>query len=173
VYIHIYIYLYIHIYIYIHSVKELRSAGFSPDFIVCRAKKVIDKGSRNKISLFCNVEPENVLSIPDVSNIYHVPLLLLEQNFHNLISKKLNLNILQQEKLLSMGDLDMNKETVINDELVKSWDNMVKRIDEADDEVSIVLIGKYLIYIYISIYIFIYICIYICIYIYTFMDRRS
>jgi CTP synthase len=124
-----------------HSVKELRSAGFSPDFIVCRAKKVIDKGSRNKISLFCNVEPENVLSIPDVSNIYHVPLLLLEQNFHNLISKKLNLNVLQQEKL--KGALDVNKEMVINDDLVKSWDNMVKRIDEADDEVSIVLIGNY------------------------------
>jgi CTP synthase len=123
-----------------HSVKELRSAGFSPDFIVCRAKKVIDKGSRNKISLFCNVEPENVLSIPDVSNIYHVPLLLLEQNFHNLISKKLNLNVLQQEKL--KGALDVNKEMVINDDLVKSWDNMVKRIDEADDEVSIVLIGN-------------------------------
>ena len=130
--------------------KELRSAGFSPDFIVCRAKKVIEVGSKNKISLFCNVDKENVLSIPDVSNIYHVPMLLLKQNFHHLLSKKLNLNLIQQEKLKLLSEktgiineIKDKEKIIINDELVNSWESMVKRIDDASDDVSIALIGKY------------------------------
>ena len=134
--------------------KELRSAGFSPDFIVCRAKKTIEVGSKNKISLFCNVDKENVLSIPDVSNIYHVPMLLLQQNFHHLLSKKLNLNLIQQEKLKLLSgkseiiNINENKnkndnDIIINHELVSNWENMVKRIDDATDDVSIALIGKY------------------------------
>lgn len=135
--------------------KELRSAGFSPDFIVCRAKKPIEQGSKNKISLFCNVEQENVLSIPDVSNIYRVPMVLLEQNFHNLLSKKLNLNVIQEEKRRKVDHVDdiqnknedekivENVELVIDDSLVKSWGDMVERIDIATDVASIALIGKY------------------------------
>lgn len=131
--------------------KELRSAGFSPDFIVCRAKKAIEVSSKNKISLFCNVDKENVLSIPDVSNIYHVPLLLLQQDFHHLLSKKLNLNVIQQEKLRLLAGVETNmgaiadekKEMIINNDLVKSWEDMVVRIDSATDDVSIALIGKY------------------------------
>jgi CTP synthase len=133
------------------SVKELRSAGFSPDFIVCRAKKAIEVSSKNKISLFCNVDKENVLSIPDVSNIYHVPLLLLQQDFHHLLSKKLNLNAIQQEKLRVLAGVEAgvsaveeeSKEIIINKALVKSWEDMVVRIDSATDDVSIALIGKY------------------------------
>jgi CTP synthase len=130
-------------------VKELRSAGFSPDFIVCRAKKAIEVSSKNKISLFCNVDKENVLSIPDVSNIYHVPLLLLQQDFHHLLSKKLNLNAIQQEKLRVLAGVEAgameeeSKEIIINKSLVKSWEDMVVRIDSATDDVSIALIGKY------------------------------
>ena len=136
--------------------KELRSAGFSPDFIVCRAKKIIETGSKNKISLFCNVDQENVLSIPDVSNIYHVPLLLLQQNFHNLLSQKLNLKAIQDEKHAALPEEvqqqlegEGKKETMksqeinIDKSLVKSWEEMVSRIDSATDEVSIALIGKY------------------------------
>lgn len=135
-----------------HSVKELRSAGFSPDFIVCRAKKIIETGSKNKISLFCNVDQENVLSIPDVSNIYHVPLLLLQQNFHNLLAVKLNLKAIQDEKHAALPKEQQQselkekaneQEIKIDKSLVKSWEEMVSRIDCATDDVSIALIGKY------------------------------
>ena len=131
--------------------KELRSAGFSPDFIVCRAKKIIETGSKNKISLFCNVDQENVLSIPDVSNIYHVPLLLLQQNFHNLLAVKLNLKAIQDEKhaalpkeqVTELKEKVHEQEIKIDKSLVKSWEEMVSRIDCATDDVSIALIGKY------------------------------
>lgn len=71
--------------------KELRGLGLTPDFIVCRSKAVVETASRNKIGLFCNVAVENVLSIHDLTNIYHVPLLMLEQNFDALLAKRLGL----------------------------------------------------------------------------------
>ena len=40
-----------------HSVKELRSLGLTPDFIVCRSKEEVSLPTREKIGLFCNVPP--------------------------------------------------------------------------------------------------------------------
>jgi CTP synthase (UTP-ammonia lyase) len=44
-----------------------------------------------KLSLFCNVPEENVLSIFDVPDIYHVPLLMIQQNLPSLLLSRLNL----------------------------------------------------------------------------------
>lgn len=57
-----------------HSVKELRALGLAPDFIVCRSKEPLHTSSKEKISLFCNVRTDHVLSVYDVNNIYDVPL---------------------------------------------------------------------------------------------------
>ena len=62
-----------------HSVKELRSLGLSPDLIVCRSTGKIDAGTKAKISTFCHVPQTHVLSVHDVSNIYHVPLILVSK----------------------------------------------------------------------------------------------
>ena len=56
------------------STTELRSLGLSPDFIVCRGRTAVSSAAREKISMFCNVPFDNVLSVHDVSNIYHVPM---------------------------------------------------------------------------------------------------
>jgi CTP synthase len=53
----------------------------------------VEEHSREKISLFCNVDVDNVLSVPDVSNIFQVPLLLLEQDFHTLLADRLGLRL--------------------------------------------------------------------------------
>ena len=65
-----------------------------------------------------------------MSNIYHVPLLLLDQNFHHFLSKKLNLNLIQQEelKLLSettgiVNGIKDRENIIINEELVNSWES--------------------------------------------------
>ncbi|CAM9714690.1 unnamed protein product, partial [Laminaria digitata] len=63
-----------------HSVKQMRALGLAPDFIMCRGNRPIVDGARDKLSMFCQVPPERVVSVHDVSNIYHVPLLLLEQS---------------------------------------------------------------------------------------------
>ena len=137
-----------------HSVKELRSLGLTPDFIVCRSKSVIEKPSRDKIALFSNLPDEHVLTIPDVSNIYHVPLLMMDQNLHNLIAKRLGI---RDDDDISNNLSTINGNTIIKKEWKSSyeygesinnkyadlWIDMVKRIDHANEEVTIALIGKY------------------------------
>eukprot|EP01038_Epipyxis_sp_PR26KG_P012146 gene12146-16263_t len=102
-----------------HSVKELRALGLVPDFIVCRSKTTVEKSSKDKISLFCNVSPSNVLSIHDVPNIYHVPLLMLEQRFHELLDH------------------------IVDIKFKKSWEELAYRIDRAADVATVALVGKY------------------------------
>ena len=58
------------------TVKELRGLGLSPDMIVVRSAAMLLESTKAKIGSFCHVAPENVISVHDVSNIYHVPLLL-------------------------------------------------------------------------------------------------
>jgi len=64
-----------------HSVKELRSMGVQPDFIVCRSDHEISDKVRDKIALFCDVAPDEVVSCVDAPSIYEVPLRLYEQGF--------------------------------------------------------------------------------------------
>jgi CTP synthase len=61
---------------------DLRAVGLSPDVIVCRSKSPLDPAVRQKISDFCHVSVSQVVSVHDVSNIYHVPLMLAQQNVH-------------------------------------------------------------------------------------------
>ena len=63
-----------------HSVKELRSLGIQPDLIICRSEK-IPKAERNKISLFCNVNYENVIETVDVKTIYEAPISFHKEKF--------------------------------------------------------------------------------------------
>ncbi|CAM9753358.1 unnamed protein product [Heterosigma akashiwo] len=55
-----------------HGVKELRGVGLFPDVLVCRSSEPLLDGTREKLGIFCDVSPESVLSVYDVSNIYHV-----------------------------------------------------------------------------------------------------
>ena len=55
-----------------HSVKELRALGLSPDMIVVRSAEKLEESTKKKLGIFCQVAPENTLSVHDVSNIYHV-----------------------------------------------------------------------------------------------------
>lgn len=64
-----------------HSVKELRAIGVQPDFIVCRSDHEISSDVREKIALFCDVAPGDVLSCVDAESIYEVPLGLYKQKF--------------------------------------------------------------------------------------------
>ena len=115
-----------------HSVKELRALGLVPDFIVCRAKNELERGSREKISLFCNVPPERVLSMPDLSNIYHVPLILIQQSFHKLLVEKLNLNYIE----------GIEYESIENNNYYKEWNDLAVGIDSTTDTATIAVVGK-------------------------------
>jgi CTP synthase len=76
-----------------HSVKELRSLGVQPDFIVCRSDHEISTGVREKIAQFCDVPAHAVLSCEDSPSIYQVPMNLHAQRFDAMVCEKLNLGV--------------------------------------------------------------------------------
>jgi CTP synthase len=64
-----------------HSVQVLRSLGLFPDFLFCRSKEMLRPETIEKLSLFSQVKKERVISVFDVPNMFHVPLVLQEQGF--------------------------------------------------------------------------------------------
>ncbi|MFO0504075.1 MAG: CTP synthase, partial [Acidobacteriota bacterium] len=48
-----------------HSVKELRAIGVQPDILVCRSERPLGADVKEKIALFCDVEPRAVISASD------------------------------------------------------------------------------------------------------------
>ena len=107
-----------------HGVRDLRSLGLSPSIIFCRSTQPLMDSTKQKISDFCHVPVNNVLSVHDVSNVYYVPSLLQSQSLHT---------ILRQE-------LSLDRELVPD---LSSWQVMARSIEQASQTVTIALIGKY------------------------------
>ena len=133
-----------------HSVKELRSLGLSPNFIVCRSKSEIAVDTREKIGSFCNVPTERVLSLYDVPNIYCVPSEMLARNMDILICEQLNMRAYRKLETTiqdSNVDADGSRRATLRlqgDTLFKDkWIDMVYRMDVANKEVRIAMVGKY------------------------------
>lgn len=106
------------------SVKFLLSMGIQPDFIVCRGEKPIDKRRRERLAMFCNVSPENVINNPDESTPYAVPDTLERQEFAQ--------KILQ---LLELPDkpADLTK-----------WQSLLTSIETSKEKtVEVAIVGKY------------------------------
>lgn len=74
-----------------HSVKELRSMGIQPDFIVCRSSHTVDASIREKIANFCDVDADCVFENNDLPSIYDVPSHLKEQGFDSKVCERLGL----------------------------------------------------------------------------------
>jgi CTP synthase len=106
-----------------HSVAELREIGIQPDIIVARSEEPLSQGIREKIALFCDVDPEAVISAPDVDDIYKVPLSMHEQGLDEMTVKLLH---------LECDEPDLTE-----------WEALVERIDACKGRVTIALVGKY------------------------------
>lgn len=106
-----------------HAIRELYGAGIRPDFVVARSRKPVDEPRRKKIAINCNIEPEDVISAPDIESIYEVPL--------NFEKDKLGDRILEKFELKKKSGND------------KQWLAMVKRQKAAKREVRIGIVGKY------------------------------
>uniref|UniRef100_H2S608 CTP synthase n=1 Tax=Takifugu rubripes TaxID=31033 RepID=H2S608_TAKRU len=108
------------------SVRELRGLGLSPDLIMCRCSTPLETAVKEKISMFCHVEPSQVICVQDVSSIYKVPLLLEEQGVVNYFCQRLNMSVeTSPRKMLS------------------KWKEMADRSDRLLEHVTIALVGKY------------------------------
>ena len=75
-----------------HSVKELRSMGIQPDFIVCRSDHEVEASIRSKIASFCDVDADCVFENSDCASIYDVPNHLADQGFDVKVCERLGLD---------------------------------------------------------------------------------
>jgi CTP synthase len=122
-----------------HGVRDLRSLGLSPSVIFCRCTKQLFDSTKNKISSFCNVPPSHVLSVHDVSNVYHVPGLLESQNLHIILQDQLHLTTIAIPSTPSNSNASAN---LVPD--LKEWNAFAESVDTASETVTIALIGKYI-----------------------------
>ena len=107
-----------------HSVKELRSIGISPDILVCRSEKPISKEMREKMAMFCDVDPDAVIQNLTARSIYEVPMLMEEQGLDTIVLRK-----------LAMEDKPKD---------MQGWHDMVARIlKKYNKKVTIAVVGKY------------------------------
>lgn len=74
-----------------YAVRTLNSAGIQPDIIIARSAVSLDEVRKKKISIFCNVFPQDVISAPDAKTIYEVPLMFEKENLGNRILEKLKI----------------------------------------------------------------------------------
>ena len=107
-----------------HSVKTMLEQGVQPDIIVCRTERHLNEGMRNKIALFCNVDPTAVIESIDAESIYDVPLLMHEE--------KLDVEVLEKMKMPVQPEPDL-----------ENWKEFLQRLKNPKGEVTIGLIGKY------------------------------
>jgi len=109
-----------------HSVKELLSIGIQPDILLCRTDRYLSRDIKSKIALFCNVEEEAVITAKDVASIYEVPLVFAHEKVDQLALRYLRIEAAPPN--------------------LAKWEDLVHRVYNPKDEVTIGIVGKYVEY---------------------------
>ena len=109
-----------------HSVKELLSIGIQPDILLCRTDRYLSHEIKSKIALFCNVEEEAVVTAKDVASIYEVPLVFAHEKVDQLALRYLRIQAPKPQ--------------------LEKWEDLVRRVYNPKDEVTIGIVGKYVEY---------------------------
>ena len=106
-----------------HSVKELRSIGIQPDILLCRTDQYLSRDIKAKISLFCNVGIDAVVTAKDVECIYEVPLVFHKEGLDDKIVELLNIWTRAPR--------------------LEAWEKLVHKIQVLEQTVNIAIVGKY------------------------------
>lgn len=106
-----------------YAVRTLNSAGIQPDVIIARSEVPIDQPRKKKISIFCNVQEEDVISAPDIESIYEIPINFEKDNLGKLILRKFGVRVKKEN--------------------LKDWQKLVNVIKSAKKKVKIGIVGKY------------------------------
>ena len=106
-----------------HAVREVNRIGINPDFLICRSEHALDAPRREKLSRFCGVPPQHIITAANVKSIYEVPINFEEQGFADTVLKSFRMRPKRKDLV--------------------EWRGMLKRIEDAKKEVRIGVIGKY------------------------------
>lgn len=106
-----------------YAVRSLNAAGIQPDFIIARGERPLDEPRKLKLSENCNLRKEDIISAPDVSNIYEVPINFERDHLTNRILKKFDLSPRTSD--------------------LRQWRRLVRRAKNARTQVTIGIVGKY------------------------------
>ncbi|OGN35820.1 MAG: CTP synthase [Candidatus Yanofskybacteria bacterium RIFCSPLOWO2_12_FULL_41_8] len=106
-----------------HAVRAMNSAGIQPDIIIARSSQPLDDIRKQKVSIFCNVSAQNVISAPDISSIYEIPVNFEKDHLGSRIMEKFNLKPKEKNS--------------------RSWNNFVKKVKSSSKTVRIGIVGKY------------------------------
>ncbi len=106
-----------------HSVQKLREIGIQPDVLLCRCEQPIPKSQKDKIAMFCHVDRQAVIEVPDCDTIYGVPLSLREGGLGSVLLQKFGMDDTQPD--------------------LREWQHICQRIREPKTCVSIAMVGKY------------------------------
>jgi CTP synthase len=106
------------------AVRAIQGTGLQPDFVIGRSSFPIDGPRKEKIAMYCNVHPADIISAPDMPSIYSVPEAFYLEGLDERIVKKLKLRT-------GVPNID-------------SWKNLIKQRDSAKKSIKIGIIGKYI-----------------------------
>lgn len=106
-----------------HSVKELRSLGIQPNIIVVRTEQEVPQEMKEKLALFCDVKPHEIIESRDVEHLYEVPLNLHAQDFDDIVLKHFGIRAPE-------ANMD-------------AWKELVHKVKNLHNKTRIALVGKY------------------------------
>jgi CTP synthase len=106
-----------------YAVRTLNSAGLQPDIILARAKVPLDKKRKEKIAFNCNLREKDIISAPDVSSLYEIPINFEKDKLGHVILEKINLRTRKKD--------------------FRDWRRLAQRIKNAEKVVQIGIVGKY------------------------------
>lgn len=106
-----------------HSVKSLLGIGIQPDIVVCRTEMAMDASAREKVAMFCNVAPENVIQNLDADCLYEVPLMLQQEGLDTQVCRHLKLALPQPD--------------------MRQWKAMIDKLKAPVRSIRVALVGKY------------------------------
>jgi CTP synthase len=105
------------------SIHQLAQAGILPDFVLARSQVAVDEKRKEKIAVACGLQPEDIISAPDVESIYQVPLNFENQHLSDKVLKKLFVKPRTSD--------------------LKEWKVMVNDLLTAPKTAKIAMVGKY------------------------------
>ncbi|KIX96523.1 uncharacterized protein Z520_07789 [Fonsecaea multimorphosa CBS 102226] len=117
------------------AIRDARSLGLAPDLIACRCQEQLVEATTNKIAMFCQVEPSQVLAVHDVESTYHVPLLLEQQGLPDQLRELFRLDAYKiAPSLVTKGQ-----------QIWEEWKRLTTSQDRflESEKVNIALVGKY------------------------------